>query len=158
MISCDGSRTYTKWKKHFMAELCSLSWIPVISRVRMENWPVWQQLYAFIKTKLVVEMQRRIRHEFCLEGMQEYHPLTVFWIGQSNSRVLCSVSRACAIDLHAIGYLQGETSHDLKSHLIWQMSLCCFEPFMRNFVLYCAHWPQVSSIKNSNCILTVSNV
>jgi len=54
--------------------------MPVISRVRMEIWPVKQQLYAvmvFIKSKSVVDMLRRFRHEFCLEGMQEYHPLTV---------------------------------------------------------------------------------
>jgi len=55
--------------------------MPVISRVRMDIWPVKQQLYAvmvFIKSKSVVEVQRRFRHEFCLESMQEYHPLTVF--------------------------------------------------------------------------------
>ena len=48
--------------------------MPIISRVRMEIWPVKLQIYAvmvFIKSKSVVEVQRRLRHEFCLEGMQE---------------------------------------------------------------------------------------
>jgi len=47
----------------------------------MKIWLVKQQIYAvmvFINSKSVVEVQRRLRHEFYLEGMQEYHPLTVF--------------------------------------------------------------------------------
>jgi hypothetical protein len=47
----------------------------------MEIWLVKEQLYAvmvFIKSKSVVEVQRRFGHEFCLDGMQEYYPLTVF--------------------------------------------------------------------------------
>jgi hypothetical protein len=57
--------------------------MPVISGVRMEIWSVKEQLYAVmvfmsIKSRSVVEVQRRFVHEFCSEGMQEYHPSRVF--------------------------------------------------------------------------------
>lgn len=99
--------------------------MPVINRVRMEIWPVKQQLYAvmvLIKSKSVVEVQRRFRHEFCLEGMQEYHPLTVFCIGHLNLRILAVFAIVLlAGDTQSVSMpeaLQGDTSHDLKAHLI----------------------------------------